>query len=77
MKMLDMLNPMIEYYYERLREIGDKDAELLENMNIETIGIEWLRALTAKPSRNATQHERDIYRYACGLMVALEGGVEV
>ena len=38
---------------------------------------EQLRTLTAKPSRNATQRERDIYRYACGLMVALEGGVEV
>ena len=32
----------------------------------------WLRSLTAKPSRNATQRERDIYRLAVSLLKQLE-----
>ena len=34
--------------------------------------LEWLRSLTAKPSKQATQREKNIYRHACALLAALE-----
>ncbi len=40
--------------------------------NIQFIGTEWLRSLTAKPPRNATQSDKNIYRHACALLAALE-----
>jgi hypothetical protein len=33
---------------------------------------DWLRSFTAKPPRNATQREKNIYRHACALLKELE-----
>ena len=38
---------------------------------------DWLRDFTAKPPRNATQRERNIYQAATRLLANLEGGESV